>query len=406
MRNFWLVAKQEYKRMVFRRAFILVTLAIPLGMAVVIALAIVVALANENISPIGYIDESGLLDIARYDSLKEKEERLDLILYTDLDVGLMAVESGDIQALYVVPAGYPTSQPIDIYYDQEFPGGDVWNDFRDFLRVNLLASYPEAVANRLYDGPNSQVIDTTSNRTFSQNAVINVILPFVASFLFFVATMSASGYMLQVVADEKENRTMEIMLTSVSPGQLIAGKMVGLLLAALTQLGIYVAAGIIGILIARPYVAQFQAITVPWGYLGIMVAFFLPAYTLLAATMVAIGSAVTELQQGQQVAGILNLLFILPIMLLALIFENPSAPLLIFMTFFPTTSFLTISLRWGVATVPYWHIAISWLILVGSALFMIWAASRIFRLGMLRYGQTIRFRAALTALTDRSGQHA
>lgn len=406
MRNFWLVAKQEYKRMVFRRAFILVTLAIPLGMAVLIALAIVVALASVNTSPIGYIDESGLLDIGRYEPLKEEEDRLELVLYTDLEAGLAAVESGAIQALYVVPAGYPTSQPIDLYYDQEYPGSDVWNDFRDFLRVNLLATYPAAIADRLYEGPSSQVIDTSSNRTFSQNAVINVILPFVASFLFFVATMSASGYMLQVVADEKENRTMEIMLTSVSPGQLIAGKMVGLLLAALTQLGIYVAAGIIGILIARPYVPQFQVITVPWGYLAIMIAFFLPAYTLLAATMVAIGSAVTELQQGQQVAGILNLLFILPIMLLAMIFENPSAPLLIFMTFFPTTSFLTISLRWGVATVPYWHIAISWLILVGSALFMIWAASRIFRLGMLRYGQTIRFGTALAALAGRSEHHA
>ena len=406
MRNFWLVAKQEYKRMVFRRAFILVTLAIPLGMAIVIALAIFVALANENTSPIGYIDESGLLDIDRYEPLKAEEERLDLIRYTDLATGLAAVESGAIQALYLVPAGYPTSTAIDIYYDEEYPGGAVWNDFRDFLRVNLLASYPDAVADRLYNGPSSQVIDTTSDRTFSQNAVINVILPFVASFLFFVATMSSSGYMLQVVADEKENRTMEIMLTSVSPGQLIAGKMVGLLLAALTQLGIYVAAGVIGILIARPYVPELQVITVPWGYLGIMIAFFLPAYTLLAATMVAIGSAVTELQQGQQVAGILNLLFILPIMLLAMIFENPSAPLLVFMTFFPTTSFLTISLRWGVATVPYWHIAISWVILVGSALFMIWAASRIFRLGMLRYGQTIRFGAALAALAGRSERHA
>jgi ABC-2 type transport system permease protein len=129
-----------------------------------------------------------------------------------------------------------------------------------------------------------------------------------------------------------------------------------------------------------------------------MGAFFFPAYLLISAMMVAVGSAVTELQQGQQVAGLLNLLFAMPFFLLALLFQNPSHPVLIGMSYFPTTSFLTISLRWGVSSIPLWQIIISWLILVATTLGMIWAASRIFRVGMLQYGQPLRFKTAVAAL--------
>jgi ABC-2 type transport system permease protein len=149
-------------------------------------------------------------------------------------------------------------------------------------------------------------------------------------------------------------------------------------------------------------VPELQQLTIPWAYLGIMTAFFFPAYVLLAAVMVAVGSSVTELQQGQQVAGIMNIFFMLPLFLTALIFENPSAPILRFFTFFPTTSFLMISLRWGVGTVPLWQIGLSWVILVGSAVFMAWAAVRIFHVGMLRYGQPLKLKTAVAVISGRS----
>ena len=171
------------------------------------------------------------------------------------------------------------------------------------------------------------VIDINSNRQFSENSVINVILPFVASFIFFFATMSASGYMLQAVADEKENRTLEIMITSLTPGQLIGGKLAGLLSAALTQLLIYLLAAVICVQVAAPTIEALQQAEMPWTYLGVMVLFFLPTYVLIASIMVAIGGSVDELQQGQQIAGILNLIFISPVFLTMLLFENPSSPL-------------------------------------------------------------------------------
>ncbi len=274
----------------------------------------------------------------------------------------------------------------------------MWRDFDDLVRLSLLAGMPEELQQRLFKGADITVHDVTSGREFGESSIVNVILPFAASFFFFFATMSAAGYMLGVVAGEKENRTIEIMVTSVTPGQLIGGKTLGLLGAALTQLGIYALAIVIGLIVAAPYIPELQQVVVPWDYLGIMALFFLPTYALISAVMIAIGGAVTEIQQGQQLAGLLNFLYLAPMLLLPLLFENPEHPSIIFLTLFPTTSFLTVSLRWGLGTVPLWQLGVGWVVLVVTAGFMVWAAARIFRVGMLRYGQPLSLKAALGAI--------
>ena len=398
MRSLWLVAKHEYRRTVLRRAFVLVTLAIPLGMVALIALAISVAMMSENNLPVGYVDKAGILDVTRHATLPNADERIEVRAFPDEEAALAALELEEIQAFFVFPSDYPNTLETDLYYLEEPPSNDVWGDFSSFVRVNLVATYPAEVRNRLFEGPNITVHDIVSNREFSESSMINVILPFVATFFFFVATMSASGHMLQVVAKEKENRTMEIMITSVTPGQLIGGKTVGLLAAALTQLSIYVIAAVVGLIVAAPRVEALQQLTVPWAYLGVMALFFFPAYALVGAVMVAIGGAVTKVQEGQQVAGILNLFFMAPVFLLTVIFKNPAAPVVVFLTLFPTTAFMTISLRWGLGTVPLWQIGVSWVLLVATTIFMVWAAARVFRAGMLRYGQPLNLKAAVAVI--------
>ncbi len=115
--------------------------------------------------------------------------------------------------------------------------------------------------------------------------------------------------------------------------------------------------------------------------------------------MVAIGSAVGELQQGQQLAGIVNLIFMLPILLSAVLIQDPAGPLAVFLTLFPTSSFLTVALRWGLGTIPVWQMVVGWVLLVATTLLMFWVAARIFRAGMLRYGQPLSLKSALSAIS-------
>jgi ABC-2 type transport system permease protein len=398
MRSFWLVAKHEYLRTVVRRGFVIMTVAVPLGMAALIALVIVVESMGADSRPIGYVDHSGTLDPALYASLPDAGERTPIRAFADEASARAALEGEQIQAFFVLPADYPQTLRTDLYYLTDPPDEDAWGDFDDFVRINLVSTMPKDVQDLLLEGPDITVYDLASNREFSEGSIVNVVLPFVATFFFIFATMSGAGYMLGVVAGEKENRTIEVMVTSVTPGQLIGGKAAGLLAASLTQLAIYVVAAVLGVIVAAQYVPEIQQLEVPWLYLTIMVLFFLPTYALISAVMIAVGSAVTELQQGQQLAGLLNLVFMLPLFLLPLLFQNPGGPLMIFFTIFPTTSFMTISLRWGLGTVPLWQVGAGWVLLLATTIFMIWAASRIFRAGMLRYGQPLTLKTAWAAV--------
>jgi ABC-2 type transport system permease protein len=374
------------------------TIAIPVGMVALIALIILVESMGADDRPIGYVDYSGKLDLALYDNLPDADERTPLRSFPDEDLALAALEGEQIQALFVIPSGYPQTLGTDLYYLEDPPGGDAWGDFDDFVRISLLSEMPEDMQELLLEGPDITVYDLASNREFSERSIVNVVLPFVATFFFIFATMSGAGYMLGVVAGEKENRTIEVMVTSVTPVQLIGGKAAGLLAASLTQLAIYIVAAVVGLIVAAQYVPEIQQLEVPWLYLTIMGLFFLPTYALISAVMIAIGSAVTELQQGQQLAGLLNLVFLLPLLLLPLLFQDPGGPLMVFFTIFPTTSFMTIALRWGLGTVPLWQVGIGWVLLLGTTTFFVWAAARVFRVGMLRYGQPLSFRSVWAAV--------
>jgi ABC-2 type transport system permease protein len=184
----------------------------------------------------------------------------------------------------------------------------------------------------------------------------------------------------------------------LSPNQLIGGKALGLIGVALTQIAILCLTIGIGLGIGSNSIDFLRGVRVPWSMLGVATLFFVPAYVLIAGMMIAIGAAVTEVRQGQQLAGALNMLYTIPYFFVIIFMTNPNSPLSMILTLFPTTAFVTITLRWGLSTIPTWELIASWIILTGTAIFSIWAAARVFRSGMLRYGQRLNFRAMLSAV--------
>jgi ABC-2 type transport system permease protein len=286
-------------------------------------------------------------------------------------------------------------------YWEETPNENVRTAFEAFLRVNLAGNLPEQARLRLAEGPSFTVRSMDGRLEIGAESIVNFIFPFAAGFLFIFTVMTSAGYLLQVVTDEKENRTIEILVTSISPEQLIAGKAVGLMGVGLTQMLVWVATIAIGMLIGGQFIPQLQNFRIPWDFFLLVALFFLPAYALVAGFMTAIGGAVSEARHGQQIAGIFNLLFMLPFFFIALVLANPNSPILVALTLFPTTAFVTISLRWGMSIVPMWQVITSWVFLTSSALLMIWASARIFRRGMLRYGQSLDLRTAWEAIIHR-----
>ncbi|HSN74855.1 MAG TPA: ABC transporter permease [Anaerolineae bacterium] len=395
MRKAWLVARHEYLTMVRKRSFVLATLAFPVLISAFLALTILLAQGRSDDRPLGAVDLAGVL-IDR--AWQAGDSDVAFLPFASEAAALAALQAGRIQAYYLLPAGYRESGEVQLTALSEAPPGAAQRAFDAMLRAGLLADQPAAVQQRLTEGVSLTVRSADGRREFSQSNFINLLLPFVAGFFFIYAVLSSAGYLLQAVTTEKENRTVEIMATTLSPDHLIAGKALGLLAVALTQLAVWVAAIVLGLAVGAAVEPLLRSVQIPWPMLAVVLLYFLPSFALIGGMMIAIGSVFSDIQQGQQVAGILNLLFMAPFFVLIVLFANPDGPLAVGMTLFPTTSFLTVLIRWGLTTVPLWQLALSWLLLAASAAASVWAAARVYRAGMLQYGQRLSGAAIKAAL--------
>ena len=398
MRNFWLLAKTEYWKMVKRRGFYVGTLGIPLLLTLIMGVSIMVAVGGNTEQPVGYIDHSGILATGLYPAEAADGDFTPFEAFADETKARNALENGAIQAYFVLPADYLSHNRMTLTYWEDAPSEAIYRDLSNFIRINLVADQPANIQERLIEGPDMVVRTTDGSREFTSEAIFSFFIPFIAAFFFMFVVMGSSGYLLQVITDEKENRTVEIMMTTVTPTQLIGGKTLGLMLVSLTQIMIWIGTAVIAILVAAALITDFPTISVPWALILIVVMFFIPAFGLVAGMMATIGSSVGELQHAQQVAGIINLLFLLPFFFMALFFTAPNSPVITVLTFFPTTSFLTVMMRWGMSTMPVWQVVVSWIILVGTAVFFFWFASKVFHLGMLRYGKSLSLKETFAAM--------
>jgi ABC-2 type transport system permease protein len=399
MRNFLLVATHEYLKLVRKRSFLFATLGIPLLIVVVMSVTIFLTVLEQDDRPLGYVDQSGIL--SKFWTPASEKSVAALQPFTDETGARQALEQAEIQGYYVLPSDYLQSHQIKLYYWKELPDAAVREEFDRFVRAHLTAGLPPAVQQRLVDDPLITVRILDSSRKIDSSNPSNLILSFAATFLFFFTAMTSAGYLLQVIADEKENRTIEILITSLNPEELIGGKAVGAMAVSLTQLAIWLLAIAAGLPIGTQFVEPLRLIQIPWMFMLVAMLYFLPAYGLIAALMTAIGGAVTDTRQGQQIAALLNMLFILPVFLSTLVFADPDNPIVIFFTLFPTTSFVTVMMRWSTSVIPIWQLAVGWIVLVVSAVLAMWASARIFRAGMLRYGQSLNLRGALMAVRAR-----
>jgi ABC-2 type transport system permease protein len=207
----------------------------------------------------------------------------------------------------------------------------------------------------------------------------------------------SSGYLMEALADEKENRTIEVLITSISPSDLVGGKVLGIVAIGLTQLAAWIGVTVVGILIARQAgIDWFQNLSLDWGTIAASVAIAVPAFVLASALMAAAGILVASSQEGQSVAAVFALLhFVLPLLAAWAIIQTPGALLPAVLSVLPFTALMTISLRNIFAVVPAWQVAAGAAVQTVCAVGALWLAGRAFRFGMLRYGQRLRWRELL-----------
>jgi len=390
VRRLFLVAGHEYQRFFRRRSFLFSLIGMPVFLILIMGVGELSRVGSGEAETIGYVDRAGVLEPRVLGTGAAEDLRPEELLAFDTEeAGLEALADGQVAGLVVVPQDYLRERSLLAYYDEGEPGEEVWSAFRDFIRASLLSAENPQVAERVGEGAELTVQSLQGDREMAPGGFMDVLLPFAAGFIFIFAAITSGGYLLQTVSDEKENRTVEVLTTSESTNQLIFGKALGLIALAATQLLVWGLGVVAAIVIAAQFFEPLAAAEVPWVLLGVVVAFFIPSYLLVAGIMITIGSAFPEYKQSQQVVAIINILFFIPFFLVTILFENPNGTLAVALSLFPTTAFLTIAMRWGAAVIPLWQLLSAWAILTTTAGLSIWVAPKVFRAGMLRYGQRL-----------------
>ncbi len=224
---------------------------------------------------------------------------------------------------------------------------------------------------------------------------LNAFMPAILGFGFIVAIFTTSGYLMQAVVEEKENRTMEVLVTSLSPGRLIVGKIAGISAVGLTQIGVWTLILLGALTVARTQFPWLDNLQVSGDVIWILLTVMVPAYVMFGAFMVAIGATVAEASEGQQMTGFITLPAMIPYWFLPFFLENPDSPLTVALSLFPLTAPVTVSIRAGVGDISGWQIGLSSMILVIAAGVSMWLAGRAFRLGLLMVGKRLPWRQLL-----------
>jgi len=393
MTKFWLVFRNEYLHHVLRRRFIFALLSMPLFVGLLVGVGILAVWADYDSRPVGYLDRSGVFSSAQ--AVPAKSDSLfpptQIIAYQSEAALKADLQDMKIQAYFVIESSYPqdgrvTTVSVDAMKDT------TRSDFQEFLRYNLLVGQPAQIAGLVLNGPNVEVQSADGSRKMAGNEFLTILLPLVSGLLFIVVINTSGSYLVQALVEEKENRTMEIVITSVSDQQLMAGKVVGNLSVGLTELLVWLLFGVLGFVIARRFFPGAQNLEISPDFVALMLATLLPAFVMVAGLMAAIGSTTSNSREAQQWAGLFTLPIIIPFWLIVPMMESPNSPLAVGLSLFPLTAPISLPLRASFTNVPAWQTIASLLILVACAAGSLWLAGRTFRMGMLRYGKRLTWR--------------
>lgn len=402
MQKIWLVIRHEYRRHVLRRGFLFAILGMPLILGLIFAGSFFFASRSDSrpleTQPMGLIAPT---------SVTQREPTADdpILLFDDEPAALAALEAGDISGYAVAAEDYFETGDFAVTHAgalrNSFAEDDVEDVLFDYLRPSLI------VANLPADAPADQV-DVLTRRpdvTFEslsdpedERNPLAFLAPFFMGIFFLVSTMTTAGYLIQAVVDEKENRTMEILITSLTPTQLMSGKILGLIGVGLTQLSAWVLMLLLAVAVVRSRIDLPFPVTLDGATIGVAVAWFVPLYVAVGALFAAIGISVTQVSEGRETAGPISLLVTLPLYLTWLLFENPNSTLALIMSFIPFSSPITMVTRMQFTEIPMWQYVVSWSLLALTAVLALWAVGRLLRVGMLRYGQRLSWREMQRAL--------
>ena len=402
MNKILLVIHYELSTLFSRKSYLMIVFIVPLigflfyGGATMLNRGIAPDGVNDFFSsggisqPQGVIDRSGLIHEIPVDLCDQ------IIAIENEEEGQRLIDEGKLSGYFIIASDYLESgNVLFIQKDYNFLAtqGET-GSIKDLITYNLFSDKQLALR---YTDPMEASIIYTSEQSAKDFSADDFWLPYSIMMLFYILIIGASSMMLNSITHEKQNRVIEILLTSISTREMLIGKTIALGLAGLFQTMVwlgssYTLLNLAGRQFSLPESFSLSPSILAWGLV-----FFVLGYALYSSLMAGLGAMVPSPKEGSQATMVVIFPLIIPLFFSNQVATAPNAPIFVFFSMFPLTSPISMVSRMSAATIPFWQLITAVILLLVSIVLVTKAVVRIFRAQALLSGKPFRVKTFLQA---------
>lgn len=414
MRKIWVIIKREYLVRVRTKAFAIGTVLSPLLMLALIVLPGFLATRGGGDRNITIVDQTG--DPQLYDLIKRRLESPqedggaarsittrfilsheavppgeDLTPVIERYKGVIAEDSD--KSFVVLPPGlYESGQPQ--YYSRNTADISI-----RALEDSISAGISERRLARDGFDPSKirqymREVDLVTHKIGAGGEVTeggrsDFFVAFGLLFFIYISVLIYGQVVMRGVSEEKQSRIAEIIVSSAKPTEMMLGKVIGIGMVGLTQIGIWaLTAFVISAFGASFFSSRGVAVpNIPPSLLIYFVLYFLLGYFLFATLYAVVGSIVSSDEEAQQAQMPVTMLIVVPMIIFGMILSNPNSPTSVVLSMIPFFAPTLMMLRIAIVNPPLWEVLLSMAIMLVTILVLVWIAARIYRVGILMYGK-------------------
>jgi ABC-2 type transport system permease protein len=411
MNSFWIILFHTYINKLKTKSFIITTLLTVLIVLALTNLTHIIAIFDKNggIENVAVLDDTGQLyePFQKQVSTINKDIKLTLFKGSEKEAE-KAVENGSYQGMIRIELN-SEKLPIATYKARSVADSSLFTDLQTSLqqlKTMLAASQihlTSAQLEKLYEPVSFTKIALEKNAKTEEELNQARGIVYVLLFIIYFSVIMYANMIAMEVATEKSSRVMEILISSVSPIKQMFAKIIGIGLLSLTQLAVFLSVGYFSFKqnmesLKEGFFGVYGFGDIPLGTIIYAVIFFILGYFLYATLAAFLGSLVSRIEDVQQMITPMTLLVVAGFMIAMFGLGKPDAPFITVTSFIPFFTPMIMFLRVGMLTIPVWQSALGIAVLVATITFLAVFGARVYRGGVLMYGQSNSFKDIKKAL--------
>ena len=402
----WLVARHEFAVTTGRLGFRIFAAAVPvLALLALVGIGIFETVRGGDdpsgdmgrpaeVTRVGYLDRTVGEDGQPLFTSFREQDGVVFVPYPDEDAGRAALEAEEITALYSFGRDFLETGHVVRVRMEDGGEGAGSAALRRFVLSNLVAGeVGEQELERVISPYSISTVELSASGAAveDEDDGSGFLFAFGAAMLLLVSVLTAAGYLLQGLSEEKENRIMEVLLSSLKPEQLMFGKLLGLGAAGLFQMAVWTASLVAFLMLLNRVVdVPLELSAPPVETVVVALAYFLLGYAFLGTVQAALGVVTTNQKEANNIAVFVVLPAVSPMWFLAVLIEHPDGLLAQVLSYIPFTAPITGLIRFGTDGTGVAGVVLSLGVLAAFTALAVLLTARLFRAYLLMYGQRPR----------------